>query len=90
MKISILGKQRKGKKDFHLISDNELGFRVECIDGGGVCYINNLREIKWMDEGNKVMIDPRPFGTINFWKFDKIKITHAKKKEAEDIEIYHC
>ncbi|SDM40129.1 hypothetical protein [Pedobacter antarcticus] len=86
MKLSILGKQRKGKKSFELISEDEFGYNVECIDGAGVVMFNNIQKINWLNEGEHVYLVPppvesEPFNT--FIRYDKVNIRKAKKTESK-------
>ncbi len=80
MKVSILGKQRRGKKSFYLNSDDEYGYNIEAIATAGVITFNNVKEINWINEGKNVHIDPSPLSRdfINFSAFDIVNIRKAK------------
>jgi len=87
MFVSILGKQRKGKKSFDLQSEDEFGFNIECYKKGKVVRLFNLTKIIWMNSGENVLLSPPATEMIEFTDFDKVVIKHAKHMEAKGIEI---
>lgn len=80
MKLSILGKHRKGKKSFELISEDEFGYQIECIDAAGVITYNNITKIEWLDSGRFIYMTPQPLESktsYDFTRFDKVNIRKA-------------
>lgn len=92
MKVSILGRSRKGTLDFELKSDDEFGFKIQCEDGEGMVVFNNIASIQWLAEGRIVYMNPDPVkGTdqYNFARYDVIKISKAKKIAEESFEHHY-
>ncbi|WP_316780422.1 hypothetical protein [Pedobacter antarcticus] len=88
LKLSILGKQRKGKKSFNLQSEDDFGYNIECIDAAGMVTFNNIRKIQWLNEGEHVFIDPRPLQgetKYDFTRYEKVNIRKAKEIELENF-----
>lgn len=88
MIIQYLGKKRKGEKDFHLVSESP-GFTIQCFKKGEAVYLHNITEIKWMNHGSNVMVEPGLNEPFNFRRFEKIIIRDAEKIEGIEKETFY-
>ena len=88
MKLSILGKQRKGKKSFELQSEDDFGYNIECFDGAGMVTFNNIKKLDWLNEGEHVYLTPPPLTGQNKYdltRYEKVNIRKAKAVEDESF-----
>ncbi|WP_316743396.1 hypothetical protein [Pedobacter antarcticus] len=88
LRLSLLGKQRKGKKSFNLQSEDDFGYNIECIDAAGMVTFNNIQKLQWLNEGEYVYMDPRPLqneSKYDFTRYEKVNIRKAKKIEPENF-----
>lgn len=89
MRLEILGKQRKGEKDFTLNDKTEFGYNIECYKEGFVLKVYNLEEIIWMNRGANVWLHPMLDKKIDIASFERIVFKIAKKKEDKEQETFY-
>lgn len=89
MEVYILGKKRKGEKDFRRKSDDQFGFNIECFKKGLAVKIYNIQEIAWMNQGDNVMVDPILNDPFSFTEFEKIVIRQAKDLAVIEKETFY-
>lgn len=92
MKVSVLGKTRKGTLDFELKSEDEFGFNIQAEDKEGLVYFNNVLYLRWMAEGRIVYIDQKDSKLetqYSFSKCDVFKVSRAKKIADKPFEHHY-
>ncbi len=85
MKLNVLGKKSKGKKNFVLVAENEKGFKVTLKTyDDKIMVCNNVSKIEWL-AGLRVELDSmlhRCGSGIKIKDYvNSVTIEHAKKIE---------
>ena len=92
MRLSILGKSRKGKKDFSLSS--EKGYTITCVKNAyslknsmEINKFSGVVSIEWQLDGRHVMLSTfeKP---LDFTKYDEVKIVEGTEfPETKEVTL---